>query len=745
MAIKLFGRRKSARPVGVRPLPIVDIGRWQLTVNPPRQAILDVSVFRGLPTQLGTAEFQDPFGPSTLTFTFPGITVFDAIGHGELAWLVKEADVDLKWIGPVPDGYPWTGWTWEGYLASWDWGDTGLQVSCVGAMRQSDLELAKPEYPAQPLPYEVAIARSFANRPYLRCAPMRIEWPSWWKTIYSQPPKGTPAYLIPFGVSVGQNWTGLLTRSTGSWDPLLTSYIQTLLTSMYTARGRWTLDLDPGRVPVLRHRDIHFEVSADDVVIDLAQPGITPSITEDWTQSFNVVYAQGTSLSGVGYTGMDVSPDGLSTTYMPAAAARQVEPATDKGGWFMRDRFRRETLLQVQQGLDESQANDVATAHLQRFGDPGITGTVALATDPTFNGSPIPRHLVKAGMTIRMPKLFGSPDGVLAVVTKSSHDFGAQTNTITFDTKYRDALTVDEVRLRGRDSLQIARMLVAGQYQPPVSDQLLPWNYAAGSGYIPGGSDLSALRLFKDMPADITFPWTDWTTTRPPKAAAWRSCYIRLAPASTNADKNWTSLSDKGGSMIGIPIKVSQAGQIRLLQLAAYDENGNVLAVPFHFSLYYSRGVNYQSTPMMPQKSPDGTVNYETLYSPYKAGQHYPFFPQAWESYNNDGTLINPAQASAVQSAGLIRAWGSNYEKAGYWPSSEAGGGVPTGLLVDESQWSFDTTSFDSANFDPYSATANLTNPLAGMIYAMIWCDQQANQEVFFAGRMFRVEPGTGV
>lgn len=745
MVVAIFNRRKGNKPVRANKIKSRKAGSWQLAVYPPGKAPFDASFFRGLPTQFSNYGWSDPFGPDTFSFTMPGITIFDRIGYGDLAWLTKESNVDLRFNGaeaPPPElGY--SRFAWEGYITSWDWGDNGLDISCAGAMHQVDLELAKPLYPSRPLPYEVAIANAFSSRPWLRLAPLKIEWPTWWPTFYTPPAPGTPSYLIPVGVSNGKPWTGLLTRGTGSWDQLLTSYVQGLLSSMYTDRGRWALDLDPGRQPVLRHRDTQYAPTDDDLLLDLAQPGITQALSEDWTQCLNVVYGSGTSLSGVGYSGMQVSPDGSTTTYVPLAALRQVDPVGDANGWYDRGRMRREVLLQVQPGLDEDQAAKVGNAHVQLFSDPGITGTIVVGSDPTVNGVVYPRQLLRAGMTVRLPKVFGDRNGPLLHITKNTYDFGTDQNTLTVDSKFRDALTVDEVRKRGRDALQISRMLVAGQYQPPISDQLLPWDYASGAGCIPSGPQLNSLRLFAGMPATLQFPWTAWTTTHPPKAAAWRDCYIHLSPASTIADKNWTGLIDSSGAVLGVPIKASQAGSIRLLQIAAYDADGNVLPVGFHFSLYYSRGVNPLSTPSMPEKSPDGLINYETVYAPYKAGQHFPFWPNAWETYNNDGTLISAGQVNATQSAGLIRAWGNSYEKAGFYPGSEAAGDAATGLLVDESQWSFDTTQFDASNFDPYSATDNLTNPLAGQLYAMIWCDQQTNQDVYFAGRMFRLEPGS--
>ena len=732
----LFGLRLGTKPVGVVARKPVNIGTWKLTVRPTGGAPVDLFFFRGLPSQLASFELEDPFGPSTMSFTVPGITIFDRLGQGDLKWVEADADVDLVYIGSKPAGYPFGDFAWEGFISTWDWNDGGLTVSCQGAMHQVDLEKAKPLFPSRPLPYEVAIAHCFAARPYLRTTVLHTEFPTWWKKLYAAPRKGTPSYMIPTGISAGDKWTGLLTRATGQWDDMLTGYIQSLLVSMYTERGRWTLDLDRGRIPVLRHRDMHFETSASDIVIDPAQPGVKISLSADFTQSLNVVYGSGQSLSGVGYSGMQVSSDGTSTSYLPLAAARQVEPVSDKNGWFKRSKFRREVVLELQPGLDENDAAKVGAAHLARFSDPGVTGTVSLQTDPMIGGQVLPRHLIRPGMTCRLPNAFGSRDGVLLHIARVSHDFGSDTTTLTVDSKYRDALTLDEVMLRGRDALSISRQLVSGSYQPPIPDQLLPWDYSAGSGFIPGGQQLSSLRLFKGMPNTVLFPWTDWTTRRPPKAAAWRSSYIRIGPASVNANNNWAALSDSAGTKLGIPIRAAQAGTIRLLQIAAYDLDGNVMPVDFHVSFYYSRGVNALSMPSMPSV-------YESAYPPYKGGQRYPFFPNAWEQYNADGTLANPATANAVQTAGLIRAYGSAYEKAGHYPGSSASGDPATGLLVDESQWSFDCTHFDS-NFDPYSPTKNKTNQLAGMIYAMIWCDQQRSESVYFAGRLFRVEPGTG-
>lgn len=731
--------------IAAQPLEPIAVGTLRVYVRPPRGAAVEITRFRGVPTRLGTWTFSDPFGPGTLDLSLPAVSALERPGAGDLSWLTSATSVDVVYSGALPPGYPGGGWRWEGQVAALTWESVlGLRVECTGAMRQLDQYLAKPEYLARPIPYEVAIARAFAGKPDLRTAQLRVEWPDDWPARYGAPPAGTPVYLVPDGVSPGDRWSGLLTRTTGSFEPLLTSYVQQLLTAMYTESGRWTLDLDPGRVPVLRHRSTTLDPEQADLVVDPVAPGVEVSLALDWSQSLNVAYGQGTSLAGVGYSGMQVSADGLSTTYEPLAAARQVHPVGEANGWYDPTVARREVMLQLQQGLDASEAATVAAAHLARFGDPGVTGTISLSTDPVMAGERLPRLLVRAGMSVRVPHLLGSRDGLTLAVTSVSVDAEGGKTTLTVDSRFRDALTVEEVQLRGRDALSVTRMLIGGKYTPPVPDQLLPWDYAAGSGCIPGGEEFSCARLFAGMPASVGFPWTPWTTSRPPKDPAWRSCYVRLGPADPlDATRNWAAVSDRDGARLGFPVRMAQAGQIRLVQVAAFDAEGNVLAVPFHLSLYYSRGVNPLSMPLLPARYAAGGADALPGIA-YKAGQRYPFFPDAWETYRADGTRIGNETPVAVETAGQVAGWGTYYEKAGHWPGSSAEADPATGLLVDTTPFSFDTSNFDST-FDPYSAERNASNPLAGKVYAMIYCDAQADREVFFAGRMFRVEPGVSV
>ena len=129
----------------------------------------------------------------------------------------------------------------------------------------------------------------------------------------------------------------------------------------------------------------------------------------------------------------------------------------------------------------------------------------------------------------------------------------------------------------------------------------------------------------------------------------------------------------------------------------------------------------------------------------YPVGQHYPFYPGAFENYNLDGTKKTATEETTqVSSAGMLRAYGTDVVPAGFWPGAKPLGNPPTGMMVDEGQWQFDLTGYDNvSSIDPY--TASQANKSAGYLYCMIYCDAHGDRDVYFAGRMFRQEPGSTV
>jgi hypothetical protein len=797
-------------------------GAWQVLVRAEGRWV-DVTLFRGAPTAVSGVGTTDPFGPSVATLTFPTISILDELGAGDLWWYADEAPVDLVWAdGSVRP------WRWQGTLGPIEYAtdDTGVGVSlsCVGAMRAQDGIKAKPRYWGQPVPYEVAMARTFDEGiPGTRLGPLNVVFPDWWTRRFRS--KDYPAnqpWLVPDGVSDGELWSGMLTRQSGNWEDSLTGYMQGLLSSMHTERGQFTLMLGSKRDPQLIHRT-HLSAPAEDtLVLDVASPTVKVSGSREVDQRIDVAYAQGTAADGDTYTGMEVSADGESTFYLPAGFNRRAWPVTDDNMWLDRGRPRREAVITFNDGLTAQEALEATRLHQRRFAEAGFSGSVTVTSDPVTygTGDRVAHQTVEAGRSVLLVGLFGRRDGVLAHITETTTD--GEASTWTVDTLFRDHLTVDQVARRGRDALVPYRMLsTSGTYSPKVPDLLFPWSYSKGAGMVPWRSrnlwlvhGPGAVKKNTSVtdPFAVPFPWTTYTRAFPPKSN--RAFYIRIGPKQDNANRNWANASDKKWpSFRAFPVRLSARGEIRMAQFAAYDKNGNVKKVPFHVSLYVESGVSYTSMPMIPADSwklvakaatvtitsgsknvvvsvlPKNhtvlvgeritvagksqaagehivtartatTVTFQlganatssavvkakvseayTKTSPYPVGQHYPFFPKAWEKVNPDGTDPTNTQQMVAQ-ATMIAGWGTYYEKAGFWPGSSADPDAdPTGLLVDETPFSYDFTSLSTGVNRQKPASWNTRYADKVNAYVMIYCDADPNEETFFLGRLWRKEP----
>src|SRR5450756_119692 len=125
-----------------------------------------------------------------------------------------------------------------------------------------------------------------------------------------------------------------------------------LLTAMYTERGRWTVDLQAHRQPVLFHREFITVPDASTVIVDPTHQSVKIELTEDGEQSMTTVYGQGTSLAGVAYSGMSVSNDGSETSYVPLAYSPQVYPLLASNPWLDDQVMATEVMIQMQTGMD---------------------------------------------------------------------------------------------------------------------------------------------------------------------------------------------------------------------------------------------------------------------------------------------------------------------------------------------------------------------------------------------------------
>jgi hypothetical protein len=702
-------------------------GYFRIFFTPPGGKRTDVTFFRGAPTRIISMSTTDPFGDASSSIEFPQITGFDRPGSGDLYWLVPWANVDIQHY--FADG-TMSDWCWEGMVVSEDPSEEGLAVACQGALYQLDNFRAAPWFPQYPIPYELLIKHTMdpANNPTLRTAPLQIEFPDNWNITV--PTFDRPDYLWflrPYGVKPGEKWTGLTTRNTG-WDNKLTGLIQSLLSVMYTEDGQWTIIKRRGRIPVLKVRPHITKPDEDTLEIYYGAPGVRVQLSRDFTQSANVVYGSGVDLSGSTFSNQRVTPDGQHTYYEPFAALPYVHPATSDNARLNKNFIRKEVRLEFPQGMDAVAAAEMAAGHLRRFADPGYTGSITLTSDPMVSGQPRSRFLIRAGDNILVKGFRGT--NLLMHVTECTVDIPGASVSLTVDSKFRDALTVAEVKARTRDALDPVHLLQVGRFSTTVQDQILPWSYSEGSGVLPSGGEYDATEFFtKRLGTNSRFPWTDFTTKFPPKK--YPKYYVRVGPEAAKADLNWANLQSNGIAL-GIPIRMAQQGQIRLAQIAAYDEDGNVVPCRFHISIYNNSGVDSTAMPRIPSNTTPGRGK-------YKEGEAFPFYQGAFERINPDGTENQDPLRVLHESSGLVVGWGNYYEEAGYYPGRSSTGSPRTGLLVDESTWSFDTTS--DPDFDKYSVPNTRNASTTGLLYAMIYADGHGNKPVYFLGRFWRVEP----
>ena len=719
------------------------IGYFRVFATPPGGERREITMLRGAPISVDSFSTADPFTETTASLSCPQITMFDTPGQGDLDWLVPDSDIDIEWFNY--GGYDYE-YTWEGFIVSYDCSmggtSTEFRIDLKGALFALDNFMAKPTFPRKPIPYEILIQQAFdQQRNPARLKKLKILFPDEWNRVvpeYGGPDKYKKT-LKPSGVIPGQKWTGLVARNTGSWEPMLSGFVQSLLTVMFDDGGsQWTIRNTGKRRPVMSLRKIANREDDNVLIVTLGAPGVTVEASRDFSQRANIVYGQGKDDAGVTYSGMTVAGNGSNTFFKPYAWSPLVYPGHNNPALASTVQPK-ETIIRFVDGLDEVAAQRVANAQLQRFADPGVTGSITLQTDPvTNNGTPYPRFLIQAGTPVLIKGIYGISEGLLVHTTQTTADINGLTMSLTFDSKYRDVLTVAEVQARTRDALSPLRALQVGKFSNTLQDLLFPWNYREGSGILPSGGPFSAKEFFTEkVPTGAVFPYEEWTQKYPPKK--YPNYYVKIGPTDTeNASNNWSGAKRNGTQVLAHPIRMAQAGTIRLSQIAAYDKNGNVLPVRFHVSVYRNNGVGPSAMPEFHEDPTD--VNWLKpvgITTNYTIGNSHPFIENGWEQVKDDGTIYDSDSDIPRGNSDLVVGWGNYYEPAGYSPGRFSRGSSRTGLLTDATEWTWDLTEdFDKRDASPLEQDA-------GHLFLEIYCDEQGDEPVFFMGRFFRTEPGT--
>jgi len=737
----------------------------------------DVTVLRGAVTQIQSYADADPFGDATAELTFPALTPFDDLDATDLhTWLMEGASVDIYWrpaIKASTAGYP--GYrrildpltdqgdiitpegihnsaghylranrrkVWEGYIASIkataDETSFGLPVTCQGALFQVDRYRAAPFYPPDPWPMEALMVGQFstASRPQLRTRNLIVCYPTGWA-------RKIPKYVAYGGTPVtphgrpGDLYSGLATRNTGSWNPALTGFCQDLLTVMITRRGdgarsgnQWTIGhyranqtlpdgvnakgkrlyrsgtLSGGRQPVLQVRNRY---AAANFAVWLGAPGVSVDLDRDSTQAVDVIYGDGIDIDGQTWRNAAVNDNTTRTSYLPLAADQSVYPYKERGR--NTDVMPLEGYTKYGNGFSVEDGISIAEQQLAFNMTPGWQGTITMKTDPSPTLS---RWEIHSGMVVLLRGFMGSGEGGMKFhIASCTHAPEQGSITMTVDTRFRDLLTVEESLQRTRDPLTPVKMLQVNQSSTLIEDVQAPWDYNAGSGFIPTKSR----KFFKLKPNSDQFPWTVSTHRYPP--SVYGDFYVGPVHAAAKTSS---------GRWYGpVPVITSAKDTIARTEFVCVDFYGRPKRIPFHVSFYY--------------------VNVKVWSMPHLHGSYSPYQLNAFEKVDPvTGTRVNPLLWPNDK---FIIGWGNNsptlshptgqMDRPGFWPGRETSGTRPTGRFVDDFVWDYDLTSqrqyFEAAN-PPGKHWKDTDVSLYAMFYA------EANESVYFIGRLFRQNPG---
>ena len=715
-------------------------GFFTVVCTPPGGKAVDATFIRGARTQIESFTSADPFGWATASIQFPAFTGFDD-PLGEMGQYIRpDTKVDIYWFPAANSAYATGHYVlappstpvvvnqldqtlslypgepiilWSGHMVSIEvqTDGVGITVQCQGALFQADGRLAKPWFPPRPWALEQLIKYYLdpVNFPELGWASMPDPlWPSGWSKVA---PGGAVTMYTPMGVTAGKNYTGYASRSTGSWNKALTGYIADLLGVMWTQDdcgatpgNQWTL-LPRGFIspsykrdatPVLQVRD---RFATPDFSVWFGSPGVELAPVRDTSSISNVIYGSGTGFDGSEWSNAVVNNDGSMTNYKPLAADARTNQGNNS---YDNTLFVHEEMYKYPSGIALDQALSAASKSLPRDSDPGWTTTMTLSVDPEGITS---RFHIRAGMVVTVKGIMGSGEtGINFHVAETTVSPEQLTVSVKLDTRFRDLLNLEEALARTRDVMTPAKLLQVNRKSVLVEDIMAPWNYLAGSGFVPKAS----INFHRSRPAAMGYPWEAWAKAHPPKGHG-AAFYVKVNARNASSQRRWAG---------PIPVIMSQKGTIRRTEFACFDKNGNLLKIPFHVSVYPLE-VTVQDMP-----------HQATNYDPFTAGFFESIQTNGQPKAANDFTKPHPQ---------LIIGWGNHDQPAGYSPGRASDGGAATGMLMDDAQWQFDM--LQNPDFDPNLALGKKEPTSAIQVYVMIYA--HTSQDAYFLGRFYRQEPGT--
>lgn len=448
-----------------------DWGRLRATAAPiGASGFTDItSSLRGAPIEITSFSFTDPFGPEAAVLTAQQVTPFDTFGSGDLAWIADGTRINIEWVHTDEATVTVL---WEGTLESvdLDWNETGGSTvfTCSGALFQSGDYQRLRGVSRQAASLEAILANEFSPaagvRPNLYTLPL----------IVSGGPTGLSFQGRPGGITAIDYVRDLLSRS-----------------AIDSGADQWTVQWQTPRQPVLVKRSAWgttYHLSA-------GQPGLSVRVTQDWSQTYNVIYGEGVDTLGGGGTWSNLhffGPDD-AVFYEPLAYDTSVHGYDEDGSGGLTDntsrlitsRRRRERYIAFGEGFSLNDAKDLASQYLTRDSDPGWVGEATLRVGPEES---VHNLELKAGDRFVIRQLAGS--GSTGKTFSAAHvvhqrQGGLYTTTLTLDTKNRDADVLQKILERNKAGLSPAKRLQLGRSSTQVEDSKFPWDDTNGAGWLP--------------------------------------------------------------------------------------------------------------------------------------------------------------------------------------------------------------------------------------------------------------------
>lgn len=187
--------------LNVEEVVIEDWGRLQIVING-----VDVTIWRGHPTLVHSFSYREPFSDVQASIEFPGITPFESEADYPFRQFydieINQLDKEGRFVKNLFEGIV------SSYNDNFGGSNSSMTVDCIGAMYQADMMLKVPSFNDYTFDIANGIQQELNNR--IENYGLRLK-------------------KLPLN-----SYTNIGSRSRGSWNSLLTGWIQDLLNNAYT-------------------------------------------------------------------------------------------------------------------------------------------------------------------------------------------------------------------------------------------------------------------------------------------------------------------------------------------------------------------------------------------------------------------------------------------------------------------------------------------------------------------------------